>query len=65
MAEKVVYMGHLIDAEDLHATEDKIEAVKKAPSPTNVSELRSYLGLINLYGPFLPNLSTLLNYLRK
>lgn len=32
----------------------------EAPAPTNVTELKSYLGLLNYYGRFLPSLSTLL-----
>ena len=61
MAEKIVYMGHLIDAEGIHTPEEKVEAMLKAPQPMNVAELRSFLGLINYYGSFLPQLSTVLN----
>ena len=35
-----------------------MEAVLKAPRPCNVAELRSFLGLVNCYNRFLPNLST-------
>ena len=37
-----------------------IKAVKSSPAPTNVSQLRSFLGVVNYYGKFLPDLSTLL-----
>lgn len=30
----------------------------KAPAPTTVTELKSFLGMVNYYGKFLPNLST-------
>lgn len=33
----------------------------EASSPTNVTELKSYLGLLNCYGKFLPNLATILH----
>ena len=33
----------------------------QAKSPTNVTELKSYLGLLNYYGKFLPNLATTLH----
>ena len=58
---KIKYLGHVIDANGLHPSEDKIAAIKKAPQPKSVTELRSFLGLINYYGKFLPNLSTKLN----
>ena len=46
-----------------HPTDEKIAAISEAPSPKNVAELRSYLGLLNYYGHFIPNLSTLLQLL--
>ena len=33
----------------------------KAPAPRNVQELRSFLGLLNYYGKFMPNLATILH----
>ena len=60
MAPEVVYLGHKIDKNGLHPTEDKVRAVRDAPQPTNVSELRTYLGLLTYYSKFLPNLSTTL-----
>ena len=65
MSESVDYLGHGVDAAGLHPLPDKVQAVKDAPTPTNVAELRSYLGLLTYYGKFLPNLATLLNPLYK
>ena len=45
----------------VHPLADKIEAIRNAPRPTDVSQLKSYLGLLNYYGKFMPNLSTLLH----
>ena len=58
MQDRVEYFGHAIDASGVHMTRDKIEAILKAPRPTNVSELRSLIGMISYYGRFLKNLST-------
>ena len=55
------YLGHRIDAQGLHPTSDKLLAIKDAPSPRNVTELRSFLGLLNYYGKFIPNLATLIH----
>ena len=57
----VQYLGHIIDADGLHATEEKLDAIVHAPAPKNVHELRSFLGLLNYYGRFIPNLSSLLH----
>ena len=65
MQPSVQYLGHRIDAEGLHATDDKLDAITQAPTPKNVTELRSFLGLINYYGHFIQNLSSLLHPLNK
>ena len=54
------YMGHEIDAEGIHPTNDKVLAIENAPAPQHVQELRSYLRLIHYYPTFLGNLSTML-----
>ena len=65
MQESVELLRHRIDAEGLHTTQDKLEAIVKAPEPKNVQELCSFLGLLNYYGMFVPNLSTILHPLYK
>uniref|UniRef100_A0A1X7V796 Reverse transcriptase/retrotransposon-derived protein RNase H-like domain-containing protein n=1 Tax=Amphimedon queenslandica TaxID=400682 RepID=A0A1X7V796_AMPQE len=41
----------------LHTTPSKLTAIRNAPTPKNIRELRSFLGLINYYMRFLSNLS--------
>ena len=60
MVLSVEFLGYRVDGEGRHLTDEQIAAIKGAPSPKNVAELRSYLGLLNYYGNFIPNLSTLL-----
>ena len=60
LASSVVYLCHWIDEQGLHPLADKIKALQDTPSPKNLSELKSYLGLLTYYAKFLPNLSTLL-----
>ena len=43
---EVVYLSLKISAVGLQPVEEKINAVKKAPTPRNVSELRSFLGMV-------------------
>ena len=58
MSASVTYLGHCIDAQELHPTSDKIDAIQKAPTPKNLTQLRAYFGLLNSYNRFLPNLSS-------
>ena len=60
MASSVTYLGHRIDQKGLHPLQKKIKAVKDAPDPTNVSELKAYLGLLTYYSKFLPNMANVL-----
>ena len=65
---EVVYLGHRMNIEDLQPTTEKGDVIVNAPVPRNVSELKSYLGLINYYAKFLPQLCTTLaplHYLRR
>ena len=61
----VEYLGHNISAEGLRPTQEKVRALTEAPSPKSVSQLRSFLGLVNYYGKFLPNLSSTLAPLHR
>ena len=60
MQSSVKYLGYCIDSEGLHPTEDKLQAIKKAPELTNVTALKSYMGILTYYGRFLPHLATVL-----
>lgn len=56
----VTYLGHRIDAEGIHPTDDKVKAINEAPIPSTKKELQAYLGMLNYYGRYLPNISTVL-----
>ena len=57
----VTVFGHQVDADGIHITDDKLQAIVQAPAPKNVQELRSFLGLINYYRKFIPNAATILH----
>ncbi|XP_049514382.1 uncharacterized protein K02A2.6-like [Dermacentor silvarum] len=57
----VEYLEYVIDKHGLHPAPEKIEAIVRAPAPSDTRELQSYLGLLNFYRRFLPNLSTVLH----
>ena len=55
--ESVEYLGHIIDKDGLHPSPNKVKAIRDAPTPKNVTELKAFLGLINYYNKFMSNLS--------
>ena len=57
MQNAMEYLGHRVNAQGVHAAPSKVEA--HAPNPCNVTELRSFFGMINYYGKFIPNLSSI------
>jgi hypothetical protein len=59
MQAEILYLGHLINKNGIKVCEDKIRPVLECPRPANVAQLRSWLGMINYYSNFIPNLSTL------
>lgn len=67
--DEVVYLGFRINKEGLHVTEDKVKAVRDAPRPTTITEMRAFLGLVNFYAQFIPDSATrmgpLYNQLKK
>ena len=58
MVSSVTYLGHRIDAEGIHPTQEKVEAILNAKTPGNVSELRTFIGIVTYYCRFIPNMST-------
>ena len=56
----VEYLGHKISVHGLQPTDFKVQLIKNAPVPMDVSQLKSFLGLVNYYCKFLPNLSNTL-----
>lgn len=58
---EVCYLGYIITKEGLKKSPEKIKAMVGAPVPTNVTQLQSFLGLINYYRNFVPNASTVLS----
>ena len=59
LQDEVTYCGYRISKEGIRPLIENVEAVRSAPEPTNVSELRSYLGMLNYYQNYLPALATM------
>lgn len=70
MLPSVKFLAYRVDGEGQHPKDVKIAALSKAPSPKKKgekkkAELLSYYGLLNFYGNFIRDLSTLLQPLHK
>lgn len=57
----VEYLGFRIDKNGLHKSESKVNAIINSNCPKNVTELKSFLGMINYYRCFVPNTSSVLS----
>lgn len=60
MTTEIVYLGFLINSEGVASVKSKLDPYLKFPSPTNVTELKSFLGILNYYHRQLPNLAEVL-----
>ena len=65
MVSSVSYLDYQIDKEGLHPLANKLDAIKQAPQPRGITELKSFLGLLTYYEKFLPHLPTVLAPLYK
>ncbi|KAL5578482.1 hypothetical protein UlMin_020181 [Ulmus minor] len=55
----VQFLGHVISKDGISVDPSKIKAVSKWPAPTNVTEIRSFLGLAGYYRRFVEGFSSL------
>ena len=50
------YLGHIISEEGIYVDPEKIEAIMNWPTPRNVTEVRSFMGLSGYYMRFIEGL---------
>ena len=56
---RIRFLGHIIDGGSLHPDPRKLEAIEKFPTPTCVTDLQRFNGMVNQLGKFVPNLATI------
>ncbi|CAC5372111.1 unnamed protein product [Mytilus coruscus] len=63
--DKMTFMGHVLSAKGISPEKSKVEAVTSARNPKTASEVRSFLGLVNYCGRYIPDFSTVSAPLRE
>ncbi len=63
-ATELKFVGHIVSAAGIKPDPDKVSAIINMRAPANISELRSYLGLINQLSKFSASLAELSKPLR-
>ena len=59
------YFAFVPDRHGIHPSPAKVQAILDVRDPQNRSELQSFLGLVNYYRKFIPNMSTLVSPLNQ
>lgn len=59
------YLGHVISNKGVAPSQKKMAALVNAPPPTDLTTLKSFIGLLNFYAKFIPNLQSLLTPLHN
>ena len=58
-APEVEYIGYIINERGIRTNPTKIDALLEIAEPKNLKELQSFIGGVNYYSRFIPNMSTI------
>ena len=62
---EVIYLGFRINNEGIEPVGEKVRPVLEAPEPTNTTQLKSFLGMLQYYHRHLPNVASKLEPLHE
>ena len=57
--DRVVYFGHVFTADGISPDPRKVDAINAVTEPQNVSEMRSFLGMVTYCARFIPDLASI------
>ena len=55
----VSYLGHVVSAKGIEADPAKVQAIMEMETPTNLGDIRHFLGMANQLGKVSPKLATI------
>ena len=55
--EEVENLGHIIDKNGIRVNPKKTDAISKISSPQNIKQLQSFIGAVNYYGKYIPDMA--------
>src|SRR5208282_1171716 len=56
---KVSFLGHVVSVNGLEVQEEKVAAVKSWPTPTNLHDVRSFVGFCSYYRRFIESFANI------
>ena len=62
---EITFFGYTISGSGIRPTDETVTAIRNAPKPSTVSEVRSFLRLVNYCSRFIPNFATISAPLRQ
>jgi len=65
LKKEVQVLGHLLTTEGIKTVQKKVDSIKIMKSPTNLTQLRSFLGAVGYYRKFIKNYSSIAQPLYK
>ena len=57
--DEVEHLGLIVSKEGLKVNQKNIEAIQNATAPKNIKELQSFIGGINYYSKFIPDMASI------
>lgn len=55
--QSIKFLGHVVTSEGIMPDPDKTQLIHQLPTPKNASQLKSFLGMVQYYKRFIPDLS--------
>ena len=57
----ITFLGHIVDEDGIRAHPDKVKAIIDMKPPTNVTELKGFMGMVNFMSKYVPSMSTMMS----